>query len=144
MKSLLLAAALMLAAFTTKTFASDGDVTPRVLETFKASFKRAADVQWRTDGGMYRADFTIKGERRIAFFDMKEGSLIVTCKYISITHLPEELQEDLERYTANAILKELFVVQKDDVPDYYATIQRNGKNTILKGSMEKWSVFKRR
>ena len=144
MKSLLIAAAFMLSALTTKTFANDVRVTPIVLETFKSSFKKATDVQWKIDGGMFRADFTVKGERLIAYFDMKEGSLVVTCQYISITDLPEELQESLQEHTENATIKELFVVRGEDVPDYYATIQQDGHTTILKGRMEKWSVFKRK
>jgi len=144
MKSLLIAAVLMLSALTTKTFANDVRVTPKVLESFRSSFKKAADIEWTLDGGMYRADFTVKGKRKIAFFDMKEGELIVTCEYISITDLPEELQESLQEHTANATLKELFVVQSDDVPDYYATIKQDDKTTILKGRLEKWSVFKRK
>lgn len=144
MKSLLLAAALMLSALTTKTFANDVNVTPSVLESFRSSFQKATNVQWKLDAGMYRADFTVKGERIIAFFDMKEGNLVVTCQYISIEDLPEDLQEGLEKYTANATLKELFVVQGDDVPDYYATIKQDDKTTILQGRLEKWSVFKKK
>lgn len=144
MKSLLLAAALMLTALTTKTFANDVTVSPRILETFKETFRKAADVQWQVDAGMYRADFTVKGVRKIAFFDMKEGNLIVTCQYISIDDVPEELQEGLQKHTANATLKELFVIQGNDGPDYYATIVQGDATTILKGKMEKWSVFKRK
>lgn len=144
MKSLLFAAALMLSALTTTALANDVNVTPVVLESFNASFRKAADVRWKVDAGMYRADFTVKGERLIAFFDMREGTLIVTCQYISITDLPEELHEELQPYTANATLKELFVIQGDDVPDYYATIVKDNTTTILKGRLEKWSVFKRK
>lgn len=144
MKSLILVVVLFLTAFTTKTFASDVPVTLPTITTFKTNFSDATDVQWTVSDNMYRADFWVEGEKKIAFFNMNDGSLIVTCQYIAITELPKSLQNSLQEHTAIAAVKELFVIEDNGTRDYFATIEQNGQKTILKSALKKWEVFKQR
>lgn len=144
MKSLLLAAAMMLFAFTSKIFANDVRVTPSTLLTVNTTFTNASDVKWAVNGRMYRADFMIEGEKTVAFFDSKDGSLVVTCHYISISQLPQNLQHSLKAYTVAATIKEVFVVQEDNARDYYVTITKDDETTVLRSGTKKWYVFKKK
>jgi len=144
MKSLFLTVALFLATFTANVFAREVPVTLPTLTTFKASFSDATDVQWTISDHMYRADFWVEGEKKIAFFNINDGSLIVTCHYISVTELPKSLQSSLKVHTANATLKELFVIEENDTKDYYATIEQDGQRSIFKSALKKWEVFRKK
>ncbi|HYH16624.1 MAG TPA: hypothetical protein VD794_15445 [Flavisolibacter sp.] len=141
MKSLILAVVLFFTAFSTKSFAKDVPVTLPTLITFKATFSDATDVQWTVSGSMYRADFWVEGEKKIAFFNINDGALIVTCRYLSVAELPKVLQSSLKAHTANATLKELFVVEENETKDYYATIEQSGQKIIYKSALKKWEVF---
>jgi hypothetical protein len=142
MKSLFLAAALFIAAITTQSFARDIiNVTPKTLATFTSTFGKVTDVQWTIDGHMYRADFVKGNEKTIAFFTIADGELVVTCQYLSVSELPEGLQHSLKAQTADATLKEIFVVNKDENKDYFATIEKDGKKTVLKSGIKNWTVY---
>lgn len=142
MKSMILAAAFMLAAFT-QTFAADVAVKPTVLRSFQTSFNGASDIQWSIIENVYRADFVVDGEKTIAFFNMEDGALIATSRYITIKELPGVLRSSLKAQTAEATITEIFEVQSNGSIDYYVTVRDGAKSTILKSAITKWSVFKK-
>ncbi len=143
MKCVILAVALMLSALTTRTFAADVKVTPTTLFTFQVNFSDATNVQWTAVDNLYRADFTINGEQTIAYFSKADGTLVVTCRYLTVAELPRELQRSLKTKMVDATLIELYQIQNNDTVDYYATIVQADKLTIWKSANGKWDVFKK-
>ena len=90
---------------------------------------------------MYRADFMKGEEKTIAYFTIADGELVVTCQYLSISQLPAPLQKSLKAQADGATLKEIFVVNKGDEKDYFATIEQDGSKTILKSGAKNWRVY---
>ena len=142
MKSIILAGAFLLLAFT-KSFAADVNVSPSVLRTFQTSFSNATAVQWSVVDNVYRADFTIDGEKTIAFFNIADGSLVATSCYITVQDLPRVLQRSLKTHTSSAAVMEVFEVQGNESLDYYVTIRQADKTTILKSGSTEWIVYKK-
>lgn len=143
MRVLLLAGALLLAAIT-NTFANDVNATHAVRQSFVQNFPEAADVQWSMVEQLYRADFTVDGEKRSAFFSANDGTLVATSRYMTAAQLPRTLQNNLKSYTASFTLTEVFEVQNDDGANYYATVQKAGETLILKSAGKKWDVYKKK
>lgn len=142
MKSIILAGAFMLLALT-NSFAADIKITPTVERSFQTAFTQAENVQWTIVDQLYRADFTVDGERTIAFFSMKDGSLVATSRYMTVLDLPRVLQRSLKAQTANASILEVFEVQGAESLDYYVTIKQGDKATILKSAASEWAVYKK-
>ena len=140
---MILAAALLLAGLTTKSFANDVKVTPVVLKSFQTMFAGAGDVQWSKVDYLYKAEFDIDGEKTAAFFSIEDGSLVATTRYLSISDLPRALRSELKKESEKAPLTELFEVQSETGTDYYATLQQDGKPLVLKAAINKWSVYKK-
>jgi hypothetical protein len=143
MKSLLLAGALFLAALTTQSFANDVKVTHAVMQSFKSTFTNASNVQWSVVERMYKAEFIVDGEKTAAFFDIEDGSLVATARYITINDLPRALRSSLKSQAASAVISEIFEVQSDEGIDYFATLLQDGKTVVLKSAATKWSVYKK-
>lgn len=142
MKSIIIAAAFLLVAFT-QSFAADVKVSPSVLRTFQTTFSNASDVQWTTADVLYRAEFTVEGERAIAFFSMENGSLVATSRYITVQDLPSVLRSSLKTRAAGANIMEVFEVHSNGALNYYVTIRQDDKKVILKSDSIKWSVYKK-
>ena len=142
MKSIILAGAFMLLALT-NTFAADINVTPSVQRTFRTEFRNVSDVKWTIVDQLYRADFVVDGERTIAFFSPKDGSLVATSHYLSVQDLPRELHRSLKPHMATGKLVELFEVEGNDSFNYYAAIQNGDKTTIFKSTGTSWVVYKK-
>jgi len=143
MKALLLSAALMLAALTTKTFAADVKVAPVVLQTFHSTFFNVSNVHWSKVDNLYKAEFDKDGEKTAAFFSIEDGTLVATARYITVQDLPRALRNSLKQQAATASITELFEVQGSNDIDYYATLQEAGKTIVLKAAAAKWNVYKK-
>lgn len=143
MKSFILAAALMLAAFTSKSFAADIRVSPKVLHTFMATFGKASEVQWTSVDQLYRADFTVDGEKVIAFFNTADGNLVATSRYITVNELPRIAKNSLKTVVTSATITEVFEIQSNESLDFYATIRTGDKTSVLKWNSIKWEVYKK-
>jgi hypothetical protein len=142
MKSLILAGAFMLLALT-KSFAADITITPSVKRTFQTAFRNASEVKWSIVENVYRADFSIDGEKTIAFFNMEDGALVATSRYMSVQDLSRVLQRSLKKATASATILEVFEVQGNESIDYYVTIKQEGKTVILKSNTTDWKIYKK-
>jgi hypothetical protein len=142
MKSIILAGAFLLLAFT-KSFAADVNVAPSVMRSFQTSFYNASDVQWTIVDNVYRADFTIDGEKTIAFFSMADGALVATSRYITVQDLSRTLQRSLKPHISSATVMEVFEVQGNESMDYYVTIRQGDKTTVLKSVSTQWEIYKK-
>jgi hypothetical protein len=141
MKSIILAGALFLAALTSKTFAADTKVSYLVLHAFETNFSNAANAQWSVVNHLYRAEFTVAGETKIAFFS-SDGTLEATCRYITVGELPERLQHSLVRRTVTGSILEIFEVQSDRQTNYFATVKHLDGKIMLKSASIGWGVYK--
>lgn len=140
---MVLLAALFLVSATGKTFANEIKVTPLVMQSLEGSFRNASNVHWSIVDHMYKADFTQDDEQIAAFFSIEDGSLIASGRYLSVSQLPRVLQRSLNTTAASALIIEVFEVQGNDGTDYFATIQKDEKNIILKAAGSKWNVYKK-
>jgi hypothetical protein len=144
MKLILLAGALLLATLTTKAFAAEVPVTPKVLHEFEATFRNATGVQWSVLDHLFKAEFTIAGQKTVAFFNSEDGRLVATSRYITMPELPRVLQNSLKEQAAVAPIAEIYEVVSDESWDYFATMQQGDKIVILKATSTKWEVYKKR
>ena len=142
MKSIIIAAALVLVAFT-NSFAADVKVSPSVLRTFQTTFSNASEVQWTTVDVLYRAEFIVEGEKAIAFFSMENGSLVATSRYITVQDLPGVLRSSLKARAADASIVEVFEVHSNGAVNYYATIKQDDKKIVVKADSTNWNVYKK-
>jgi hypothetical protein len=142
MKALFLGVALLLAAVATNTFAADVNVNPLVMHEFRTLFFNATNVQWSQVQNLYKAEFTIDGDKTAAFFN-SEGTLVATTHYITIGELSRNLRNSLKQQAGAATITEIFEVQSDAGIDYYATLQQNGNTTVLQAGSNKWEVYKK-
>ena len=143
MKTVLLFAALLWAAASNQSFASDGNVNPGVLRTFQINFGQITDVKWSVVDQLYRADFEVDGEATSAFFSPEDGSMVACSRYLKISELPRTLQRSLAEAAASGAITEVFEVQSDAGTDYYATVQNDRKTVVLKAAAAKWNVYKK-
>ena len=141
MKSLILAAFLFIAAISSKATATDLIVTPPALQTFKATFSNTADVKWTIVNHYYRADFMQNNQRVAAFFNMSDGALVVTSRYLTLTDLTQQLQQSLKEHTATGTLIDLFEVEEGEQKDYFAIVQQANETITLKSDSKKWKVY---
>jgi hypothetical protein len=144
MKSILLAGALLLATLTTKTFAAEVPVTPKVLHQFETTFHNASQVQWSVLDEMYKAEFTISGQRTVAFFNSEDGSLVATSRYITVGELPGVLQHSLKAKAGSAPISEVYEVVNGESWNYFATVQQGSKSIILKATSTNWEVYRKK
>jgi hypothetical protein len=142
MKSLLIAFSLMCLSFTTKSFANDVRVTPVVLQSFHTAFMNAKNVQWQQVDQLYKASFHVDGQEFSAFFD-SEGALVAASRYITTQQLPLVLQISLKKHLSSATLVELFEINKEGSTDYYVTIEKHGKQRVLKSETTTWVAYKK-
>jgi len=142
MKTFILAAALLCAAVTNKTFATDVNVTPAVMQTFKSAFRNAANVQWSVVDHLYKAVFEEDGDAISAFFNA-DGSLVASCRYLTMPDLSRAMQRTLKASAGSYAITEIFEVQNDTDTDYYATVKKGSEVRILKAADNKWNVYKK-
>lgn len=139
---MLLIATLIWASATNKTFATDVNVTPAVMQAFKSEFYNAANVQWSVVDHLYKAVFEKDGDEISAFFN-PDGSLVASCRYLTLSDLPRAMQRTLKASAVSYAVTEIFEVQNDAGADYYATVKKGNETLILKAGDAKWIVYKK-
>jgi hypothetical protein len=138
MKSLIIAV-IFSSLFATK---ADAQTVPVIISrSFNSSFPQADKANWTSTGKFYKAEFSVQGERQIAFFDQL-GEFLAVSRYIDFSTLSNRLRLDLVKQFPNYNISELFEVRNDVDTDYYVTLERNGISFILKASENgKWKLF---
>ena len=121
---------------------SDAQTVPSgISQAFKSSFPHTEDANWSTTGKLYRAEFTLEGEKQFAFFS-QAGELLAESRYIDFTSLSHRLRLDLIKRFPNYNISEMFEVNSELDTDYYVTLERNGISFIVKSSNNsKWKIF---
>jgi hypothetical protein len=141
MKKFLIALTLICTVFTVSAFASDVKVTSRVLSAFNASFNNAQNVKWAHVKDMYQAQFTIDDEQYSAYFDI-DGSLVVVARFITDAQLPQALKRSLQTEAEGQVISYLFELTDSEGVHYYATLDKEGKKTMLKSAgTKRWIPY---
>src|SRR5881409_2443961 len=99
---------LFLASATSKTFANDIKITPIVMQSFQSLFRNATQVKWSVVDRLYKAEFTLDDEQTTAFFNIDDGSLVASCRYMAVSELPRKLQQSLKIRAASDLIVEVF------------------------------------
>jgi hypothetical protein len=110
-------------------FASNVEVTQKVLQSFQSRFAGAKDVRWVEANNYYRAIFSLNGQNIFAFYT-REGELISTMRYISTLNLPVNLLVNLKTGYNNYWVSDLFELNNSTGVQYYITLE--DADTILK------------
>ena len=125
-----------------KAKAQDVHVSAAVTNSFRASFKQAADVQWSQSDAHYKASFSLNGQAVKAFYD-QDGTLVGVTRNLSLVQLPLPLQTSLKDSYEDYWIAELFEVSGNAGVSYFATVENNDTKIVLKSFLGKWSVHKK-
>jgi len=132
MKKMIFLAAILVVFATTNTFAQTK--TPSaVVEAFEHSFAKAENPSWTVVNSLYRVNFSLKNESLTAYFNA-DGELIASSRTIALMQLPISLQSSLEKYYSNYTVSSLFEVDENDGIHYYAKVNGQKSERLLKST----------
>ncbi|GAC1426363.1 MAG: hypothetical protein NVSMB67_29160 [Flavisolibacter sp.] len=142
MKHLFFVFFLSLSFISFSSFARDGRISNKALESFNNSFKGATDVNWTEVNDYFKASFCLNGQFVTAFYS-QEGELVATSRNISSLQLPVTLQSYIKTNYVAYWISDLFEVDNEDGSTFYITIE-NGSSKIILRSVNsfEWEVFK--
>ena len=134
---------LAIAISTLSAFASEVNVSSRVLNSFKTEFSAAKDVKWTSGNNFYKASFLFNNQYVFAFYNL-DGELLGMTRYISSLDMPISLQTSLKKSYADYWISDLFEVSNHDGTNYYITVENADSKVILKSlDGNDWSVYQK-
>lgn len=134
---------LAIAVSTLSAFATDTNVSEKVLNAFKTEFTTAKEVEWTTTGNYYKATFTYNEKHVFAYYNM-DGELLGLTRYISPLDLPVNLQSNIRNNYSKYWITDLFEVAKSEGTSYYITLENADTKLVLKSSGgAAWSTFQK-
>ncbi|MBC7872725.1 MAG: hypothetical protein H7Y01_01945 [Ferruginibacter sp.] len=131
---------LAIALTTLSAFASDENVSQKVLDAFNTEFATAREVEWTVGSNHYKATFTYNGKHVFAYYN-ENGELLGLTRYLSPVDLPLALQNNLKKNYEGFWVSDLFEVAKNDETNYYITLENADTKIILKSSGNSWSNY---
>ena len=142
MKRVLIALTVLFSFMSMSSFASDGKVNSKVLESFQNSFKNATEVDWTVNQNFYKADFSYNGQYISVYYD-EAGNLMALAKNITSTQLPISLQTSLKKQQEGYWISDLFEVANEQGSSYYVTLENGDSKITLKSSGADWSTYQK-
>lgn len=143
MKRLFVTLAIALSFIGLSSFSDSDNVTSKVLESFKSSFKNATEVSWVAMPDFYKANFTLDGEYVSAFYSF-DGRMIALTRYISPAQLPLTLQNTLKKDYEQYWVSDLFEYADDGGTTYYVTLENKDAKIVLKSaSSTSWTQYQK-
>lgn len=132
---------LAIAISTLSSFASDVNVSQKVLDAFKTEFAAAKDVEWTTESNYYKATFNYNGKFVFAYYS-SEGDFMGLTRYLSVTDLPILLQNNLKKNYEGYWISDLFEASREEGTSYYITIENADTKVVLKSTdNNSWTSF---
>ena len=131
MKKMMLVLAMIVTIGISGAFASEENVSKRVLNAFKTEFATAEDVIWTTG-------------KSFAYYSTA-GELIGIARYISSLQLPLGLLTNLKNNYSNYWISDLFELSNTDGTHYYLTLEKSDASIMLvstKGT--NWTIYDRK
>ncbi|MGV3657872.1 MAG: hypothetical protein ACO1NX_07950 [Chitinophagaceae bacterium] len=141
MKKFLIALTIACSVFTMSAIASDVKVSAKVLAAFENTFHKATDVKWTQVKSLYQASFEMEDESYAAYFDV-DGNMVVVARFITADQLPKQLEKSLKEEVAGGQVSYLFELTDEEGTHYYATIEKEGKKSMLQSmGIKKWVPY---
>ncbi len=140
MKKMIMTLAILVS--TLSAFASEGEVTPKVLNAFKNEFSTAKEVTWTINSDYYKAAFTYNNKHVFAYYDT-EGELLALTHHLTSDDLPLSLLNSLKKNYDDYWISDLFEVAKNDGTTYFVTLENADTKLTLKASDNIWSLHKK-
>lgn len=124
-------------------FATNPEVDPRVLASFKTEFASAKEVTWSASEDFFKAEFIFNDQYVSAFYS-KEGELIGLSRNISSVDLPLNLQAGLKKAYGEYWISNLIEVTRSNSTSYYITVEDADTELVLKASAgEGWNLYRK-
>lgn len=142
MKTILIAFTLLASVVTTTSHASDGIVTPEVLQSFQSKFATAKNAGWSVTQGLYKVQFLMDGQSITAFYN-EDGTMAAVTRHIAPAQLPVSLQTVLKNTYKDHWISGLFELSNDEGVQYYVTLEDADTQVVLKSAAASWSVFQK-
>ncbi len=130
---------LAIAVSTLSAFAGDENVNQKVLDAFKTEFATAKEVEWSVGSNYYKATFVYNEKYVFAYYN-ESGELLGLTRYLSPVDLPLALQSSLKKNYEGYWVSDLFEAAKNDVTNYYITLENADSRIVLKSAGNTWSV----
>lgn len=131
---------LAIAVSTMSAFASDVNVTQKVLDAFKTEFVSAKEVEWSAGSNYYKATFYYNGHYVFAYYN-ENAELLGLTRYLSPADLPLTLQNILKKNYEGYWVSDLFEASKNNGTTYYITVEDADTKIVLSSSGTDWSVY---
>ncbi len=141
MKKIIMALAITIS--TASVFASEKEIDPKVLESFKTEFATAKEVAWSAGSNYFKAEFIFNSQYVTAFYGL-DGELIGLSRFITSVDLPIGLQTGLKKNYSEYWVSDLFEVSKKNSTSYYITLENADSQLVLKATADEgWVVHKK-
>lgn len=138
MKQILIALCIITLSSFNSLFANS--VPGPVEHSFESVFGRNTDVTWSESNGLFKAFFTIGSERVIQFYNA-DGEEVAVAQYLSIAKLPARLQADLQKYTSEYTVTEIFEISDELGSSYYVTLTGKEKSFVMRSAGNVWKTY---
>ena len=133
---------LAIAVSSLAAFATEENVSKKVLDAFKTEFTTVQEVEWTTGSDYYKAAFKYNEKYVFAYYSL-DGELLGLTRYISPLDLPLNLQIGLKKKSNGYWVSDLFEVAKNGTTSYYLTLENADTKTVLRSnSGSNWEIFK--
>ena len=134
---------LAIAISTLGAFASDTEVSQKVLNAFNTEFSTAKEVKWSAGENYFEATFVYNDKYLFAWYSA-DGELLGLSRYISPADLPLSLQKNLKDNYDGYWISDLFEVSKNEGTSYYVTLEKGDTRLILKtNDTYNWTFYKK-
>ena len=138
MKQILIALCIITLSSFNSLFAKS--VPGPVEQSFESTFGRNTDVAWSESNGLFKASFTIGTQRVIQYYN-SDGDEVAVAQYLNIAKLPASLQTDLQKYTSEYSVAEIFEISDELGASYYVTLAGKEKSIVIRSTGNTWKVF---
>jgi len=125
--------ALILVAFSTAHAFAQTSTPSAVVGSFEHKFINAEKASWTVVKTLYRVDFSLQNQSLTAFFS-GDGELVASSRNITPMQLPISLNSSLEKHFGKYIVSSLFEVDEHDEIHYYAKVNNQKTEILLKST----------
>ena len=115
-----------------KKYAEEVNVPAGVLSSFAADFKNVADVNWTTEGQVFKVSFLRKGNQSQAYYT-NEGEYLGVGQYVTTEFLTSMNAVLADTKYKNETIKSIFeYLSKEEGIIYYVHVENAKNEKILK------------
>ena len=123
------------------TFAQNNQPVPDAISTaLQQDFKGAEQVQWKTTGQFYKANFTLNGQAFEAFYSI-DGQKIGVSRKIVIEQLPMSLAREAKEKAASSQVTDLFELLTEHGTEYFITLKNDKETKTFQSKGEYWTRY---